>query len=72
LSLIDRYVLRVRHDDLFLGNNMTMPVRDAEALMRNKLAEYRQTRHDGSAAPATAAVSPAPRAPRRTRASRKR
>lgn len=42
LSLIDRYALRVHHNDLYLDNGTIMPVAAVQAAMNERLAEFRR------------------------------
>jgi hypothetical protein len=62
LSPVARVMLRISRYDLLLGRDTLMPVESVHVLMGKRLAEYRQTRHDGAAAPASGA-------PKRRRAS---
>jgi hypothetical protein len=68
LSLIDRYVLRVRHNDLYLGNGTRLPVAAVQAAMNERLAEFRRAGPDKAGTPTSA---PRTRAPRPRRASRR-
>jgi hypothetical protein len=43
MGAVGRLVLAIRGHDLFLGSGMGMPVAELEALMRERLAEYRRT-----------------------------
>jgi hypothetical protein len=45
LSPVARMLLRAHHYDLFLGRDMLMPIGAVQALMRERLAESRQTQH---------------------------
>jgi hypothetical protein len=62
LSPVARVFLRTSRYDLLLGRDTLMTVKQVHALMGKRLAEYRQARHDGAAAPASGA-------PKRRRAS---
>ena len=52
--------LRVHHNDLYLGNSTKMPVAAIQALMNERLAEFRHAGHDAAAPKPT-------RAPKRRR-----